>query len=301
VLQIGRRGFLKTDSPGDAKRGQQPFLLLVRDGQGKERIDEADVVLDCSGTYGRHRWLGQGGLPAPGEKQAANTIAYGLEDVLGEKRGHYAGRNILVVGGGYSAATTVCNLATLAEQDPATWVIWLARCHSSQPIRRLVNDPLGERDRLAMRANLLATRTEGNVEFHNQTVVESLEPIQGGIRVHARSGNRSLTWEVERVIANVGYNPDVDLYRELQVHQCYASEGPMALAAALLKQAGADCLSIQLQGANLLRTTEPGFFILGAKSYGRNSHFLLRTGFDQVREVFALITGKPDLDLYKGR
>ena len=50
-----------------------------------------------------------------------------------------------------------------------------------------------------------------------------------------------------------------------------------------------------------LRNPEANFFILGAKSYGRNSHFLLKTGFEQVREVFTLITGKPDLDLYKKR
>ncbi len=52
-------------------------------------------------------------------------------------------------------------------------------------------------------------------------------------------------------------------------------------------------------GGSLLRNPEPNFYILGAKSYGRNSAFLLRAGFEQVREVFALITGKADLDLYK--
>jgi len=73
----------------------------------------------------------------------------------------------------------------------------------------------------------------------------------------------------------------------------------MALAASLLKQASADCLTIASSGAATLRTTEPNFFILGAKSYGRNSQFLLRTGFEQVRDAFAMITGKSDLDLYK--
>jgi hypothetical protein len=164
-----------------------------------------------------------------------------------------------------------------------------------------MNDPLPERDRLAMRANMLATRPEGNVEFHNQAVIESLEPIKEGVRVIGRLSSKKKTWEVERVIANVGYMPDDTLFAELQVHQCYASQGPMGLAAALLKQGGGDCLSFVPQGVNVLKTTEPGFFILGAKSYGRNSHFLLRTGFEQVREVFTLIMGKSDLDLYKGR
>ena len=38
--------------------------------------------------------------------------------------------------------------------------------------------------------------------------------------------------------------------------------------------------------------------MLGAKSFGRNGQFLMRTGLDQVREVFTLIAGKTDLNLY---
>jgi hypothetical protein len=299
VVQVGRRGLLKDDM----KREGQPFRLLLRDAKGRETVEEADVVLDCTGTYGQHRWLGEGGIPAPGEGAAEAQIAYGLPDVLGEKKADYAGRSVLVVGGGYSAATTVCNLAALAEHNASTWVIWLARGGQSQPIKRLAGDPLKERDRLAVRANNLATRGEGNVEFHQQSSVEAVEWLgpDKGFKVTARCAGKLKTFEVERVVGNVGYTPDAGLYRELQVHECYASLGPMALAASLLKHAGGDCLSIPPQGPNVLRNPEPNFFILGAKSYGRNSNFLLRAGFEQVRDVFALVTGKADLDLYRKR
>jgi thioredoxin reductase len=299
VVQVGRRGLLKDDM----KREGQPFRLLLRDAKGRETVEEADVVLDCTGTYGQHRWLGEGGIPAPGEAAAEAQIAYGLPDVLGEKKADYAGRSVLVVGGHYSAATTVCSLAALAEQNASTWAIWLARCGHSQPIKRLTSDPLKERDRLAVRANNLATRGEGNVEFHPQSSVEAVEWLgpDKGFKVTARCAGKARTWEVERVVGNVGYTPDTGLYRELQVHECYASLGPMALAASLLKHTGGDCLSIPPQGPNVLRNPEPNFFILGAKSYGRNSNFLLRAGFEQVRDVFALITGKADLDLCRKR
>jgi thioredoxin reductase len=303
VLQIGRRGFLKEDGLGDARRGQQPFRVLVRDGKGRERVEEADVVLDCTGTYGQHRSLGDGGIPAVGEAAAEAHIIYGLADVLGENRATFADRTVLVVGGGYSAATTVCNLAALAEDHADTWVVWLARCSSTQPIKRIANDPLRQRDRLAVRANTLATRADGNVEFHNQSVIDAVEWAgpDRGFRVTARCAGKPRTWDVDRVVANVGYTPDNRLYRELQVHECYASLGPMSLAAALLKHAGGDCLTVPALGAHTLRNPEPGFFILGAKSYGRDSNFLLRNGFEQVRDVFTLITGKADLDLYKKR
>jgi hypothetical protein len=75
----------------------------------------------------------------------------------------------------------------------------------------------------------------------------------------------------------------------------------MNLAAALLKHAGGDCLTVTAQGPDSLKTPEPNFYIIGAKSFGRNSNFLVRTGFQQVRDVFTLITGKADLDLYKKR
>jgi len=300
VVQVGRRGFLKSEGAGDPRRAQQPFRLLVRE-KGKERIEEADVVIDCTGTYGQHRWLGEGGIPAVGELAAEPGISYGLDDVLGDKKATYAGKCVLVVGGGYSAATSVCNLSTLAQQHADTWIIWLARCAGTQPLRRLGNDPLRERDRLAVRANNLATRAEGNVEFHAQTVVEAVETFgpDKGFRVTARCAGKARTWEADRILANVGYTPDSQLYRELLIHECYASLGPMNLAAALAKQAGADCLTLTAQGPASLKNPEPNFFILGAKSYGRNPQFLLRTGFEQVRDVFTLITGKANLDLYK--
>jgi thioredoxin reductase len=303
VLQVGRAGFLKEESPGDDRRAKQPFRILLRTVDGKERVEEADLVLDCTGTYGRHRTLGDGGIAAIGELAAERHIAYGLEDILGDRRGHYADKTTIVVGGGFSAATTVSNLATLAEKHPSTWVIWLARDRGMQPIKRIMNDTLRERDRLAVRANTLATRPDGGVEFHPQVAIDAVEAggPDGPFAIHGRRDGKPTKWEGDRLIANVGYSPNDRLYRELQVHECYATLGPMALAAALLKHAGGDCLTVPAQGAATLRNPEPNFFLLGSKSYGRNSAFLMRAGFTQVRDVFTLITGRPDLDLYAGR
>jgi thioredoxin reductase len=298
IVAIGRKSYLKEEYPGDPRRARQPFRLLVRDAKGQERVEEADIVLDCTGTYGNGRYLGDGGIAAVGELAARAHIACGVEDIVGEKASYYADRTVLVVGAAHSAGTTVCQLAALAAKSPSMWIIWLARRTASQPIRRVMNDPLRERDLLASRANMLATRGEGHVEFHPGSVVEAIEQVgKEGFKVTARVGSQLRSWEVDRIIANVGYEPDNRLYRELQVHECYASFGPMNLAAALLKHQGGDCLTIGSQGPATLKTTEPNFYILGMKSYGRAGNFLMRTGFEQVREVFTLLTGKPDLDL----
>ena len=69
-------------------------------------------------------------------------------------------------------------------------------------------------------------------------------------------------------------------------HECYATSGPMKLAAALLGSDAADCLAQESHGVDTLKNPEPNFFLLGDKSYGRNNTFLLRVGWQQVEEVF---------------
>jgi hypothetical protein len=71
----------------------------------------------------------------------------------------------------------------------------------------------------------------------------------------------------------------------------------MGLAAALLAaraadpaQAAGDCLAQTTHGPDTLRTTEPDFYVIGAKSYGRAPDFLLRVGYEQVREVAEILS-----------
>lgn len=268
VVNIGRSSAAKKSDPDDRK----PFRLLVRNPGGIERIDPADVVLDCTGTYSTPNWLGDGNIPAVGEIAARQHIAHDLEDIAGDKKTHYAGKSIVLVGDGYTAATTICDLAALAEEHPATWVFWVTRGQRGQPLPRITSDPYRERDRLAVRANSLATRCDGNLEFHPQTVLDEVacHGADKGFRVSGRSNGKPVSWDVERVISAVGSRPAMTLTGGLRIDEPVGKP----------------------------ETREPGYFVLGAKSYGRNSGFLLRDGFEQVRAVFAQLTGNPRLDHY---
>ncbi len=300
VISIARAGFFKHEGAGDPDRGKQPFLLLARE-RNQDRVEQADIVIDCTGTYSHHRWLGPGGIPALGETQAEPHIAYGLVDVLGDAKKDFANKSVLLVGTGFSAATTASSLAKLGLDHQSTWTTWIGRAAHSQPLRRIPNDPLRERDRLAAHANNLATRTDDNVDFLASTTVEAIELLANNqsFKVTLRSAGSKKTMEFEKIIANVGYTPDRALYRELQIHECYATFGPMKLAALLAGTKAHDCMKEVGHGPESLKNPEPSFYVLGAKSYGRNSHFLLRIGFEQVRDVFTLITGDAKLDLYK--
>jgi len=244
-------------------------------------------VIDASGVYGQPNWAGDGGIPARNELYLAPQLAYRLEDVLGTARGRYAGRRTLVVGAGASAATTVAALARLAAEAPGTQVVWATRAPAERVLPALEGDPLAARRELYAGARKVARGGDPAVTHVGGAVVEGLEfnSATHRYRVTLMLGEQARVEEVDQVVVNAGFGPDNSLYRELQVHECYASRGPMKLAAALEGAGAADCLDTPAFGVDALANPEPDFYILGHKSYGRNPNFLLETGFQQADEV----------------
>ncbi len=296
VLSIGRDGLWKGDLIGDRSRLNSPFRVLIRNESAAEEIVTADNVIDCSGTWNNHNWLGAGGIPCPGEREAADAIEYRLPDVEGSDRVTYAGQRVLVAGSGYSAATVVVALARLREQVPETEITWITRTDRTPPLPVIADDSLSERASLTERANALATDS-ALVAWKNRQIVERIDRLlDGALQAECKSveTGESQLLTVDRIIASVGFRPDRSIFQELQVHECYATEGPIRLAAALLGETSQDCLTQSLPASDTLRNPEPGFFILGAKSYGRNSHFLLRIGHEQIQAVFDLIARDAD-------
>lgn len=291
VRSITRASYLKGEHIGDPRRAADPFRLLL-DNETGEMEAWADVVLDCSGTYGRHRWAGRGGAPALGEAHAIPSRFYGVPDVLGSDRESFVDKMTLVIGSGYSAATTVVAIGELAREAPGTSAIWITRRDRTLPIPRIENDALTARDELACAANSLAT-SKGPVAWVGGRTLHSIrlnyDQTNYVVELQSEDGAPAEPLQVHRVVANVGYRPDRSLYDELQVHECYASQGPMKLAAALMGETSADCLAQSTPGADTLRNPEPNFFILGAKSYGRDSRFLLKIGIEQIEQAFSLI------------
>ena len=124
VVAVARQDLDKVRSPG---RDQLPFLVRVRDRDGRLADLQARAVLDASGTWTQPNPLGASGLPALGEPETASQIAYGLPDIGGRDRNRYAGRRTVVVGAGHSAATSLLALAELQRQAPGTEVVWAVR------------------------------------------------------------------------------------------------------------------------------------------------------------------------------
>ncbi len=285
VAAITRAGI---DKLSDAGREQAPFALqIVRDDGGEELLHAA-AVIDASGTYGTPNPLGAGGLPAIGERAAAGRIFYGIPDVLGAHRARYAGRRVLVAGSGHSAFNALLELADLAAQAPGTAITWAVRRGSEGMARAYgggSNDALPARGELGMRIQALVDR--GVIELVTGWRTERVEQTPEGLVL--RSGERALA-PVDEIVVTTGLRPDLGMLSELRLGLDPAVEAPTALAP-LIDPNLHSCGTVRPHGVDELSHPEPGFYIVGMKSYGRAPTFLLLTGYEQARSVVAGLAG----------
>ncbi|HSR91005.1 MAG TPA: hypothetical protein VLK88_06840, partial [Gemmatimonadales bacterium] len=231
--------------------------------------------------------LGDAGIPAPGERVFGSEIRRDIPD-FSREAADWAGKSILLAGAGHSAQTAARDLARLAQEAPETQVTWLLR-NPEPSWGTHPGDPLPERAGLAATAAALAAGDSPAVSVRRGAVVEEIAKPNGRFHVVLRNGSGPEAVEVDRILSLTGAVGDHGLYRQLQVHECYATCGPIKLSGALLGAGSSDCLTQTTHGADTLTNPEPGFFILGSKSYGRNNTFLMRIGWEQVGEVFGLL------------
>jgi thioredoxin reductase len=271
VVAVGRTGFLRGDFAGHPIRAERGFRALV-EGPSGERTFEAEAVLDASGVYGQPCAFGKGGLPAAGERALGGDVVRHLDGVSPAR---FAGRRVLLVGHGHSAAN-----ALLALSGGGVEVVWAVRTANRLPCAGVARDPLPERSRVVDGANALASEPPAWLTVHRRAHVESVERRGGRIHV-ALSGQRQA--DVDAVLSFTGYRPDLSFLSELALDISPATEGSGRLARALSNVT--DCLNVPAVPAEALASGEPGFALAGSKSYGRSSSFLLKTGLEQLETI----------------
>jgi thioredoxin reductase len=271
----------------DVGREQQPFEVRFEDAQGKPSRLLARAVIVATGTWGNPSPAGSSGLPALGEREAADRIRYGMPDVLVADRGRYAGRRTLVVGSGHSAIGTLIDLVALADEAPGTALVWATR---STDLTRAYGggaaDQLPERGALGQR--LKAHIESGRVQLLAPFMVDEIRRLEDGMLDVRDAGGRSV--EVDEMVVATGLRPDLSIVREVRLDLDPALECPRALAP-LIDPNVHSCGTVRPHGALELQQPDAGLFLAGMASYGRAPTFLLATGYEQVRSIAAFLAG----------
>ncbi|MBX3580885.1 MAG: NAD(P)-binding domain-containing protein [Rhizobiaceae bacterium] len=285
VTGITRQGH---DLMSNEGRADAPFVVRYRDAKGAHRL-LARAVIDASGTWARPNPIGADGHSVPGEDGAADLIAYGIPDVDGAERESYAGKRTLVLGSGHSAINVALALLDLQEKAPGTELLWALRRDS---VARLIggglNDQLPGRGALGLAAKRAID--EGRLQMLAPFVVDHLAHSGGGLRIEATLSGRAVVEQVDRIVVTTGFRPDFSFLRELRLGLDPAVEATPALAP-LIDPNVHSCGTVPPHGVDELAHPEPGFYIVGSKSYGRAPTFLMATGYEQVRSIVAEIAG----------
>jgi hypothetical protein len=262
----------------------------VCDVNGAVRRDLARAVIDASGTWANPNPLGAGGIPAKGEAEYAQHIAYGIPDVLGRDRNAYAGKTVLVVGAGHSAANVLLDLARLTEREPPTSIVWATR---KSDLTRVYGG--GSADQLPARGELGTSLrmliASGRVALLSGFGVVQVKSSGDQVIVVGETADGVREFgPIDRIVAATGQRPDLHLTRELRLDLDPWLESAKALGP-LIDPNLHSCGSVPPHGHRELAHPEPGFYTVGVKSYGRAPTFLMLTGHEQVRSIVAAIAG----------
>ncbi|MBM7088376.1 NAD(P)-binding domain-containing protein [Streptomyces sp. S12] len=288
VTGVSRSG---RDRIVDADRAAQPFVVHLARTDGREERLFARAVIDASGTWATPSPAGGSGLPALGERAAADRITYRVPDLSDPAvRARYAGKRTAVIGSGASAFTALAHLADLAtsHDGAGTKAVWI--------LRRGISGSTfggGEADQLPARGALgLAAKAAvdaGHAHAVTGFRTEAIERTDDGRLVLAGEDGRRLE-PVDEVIVLTGFRPDLSFLNELRLGLDERLQAPLALAP-LIDPNQHSCGTVYPHGHRELSHPEQGVYLVGMKSYGRAPTFLAMTGYEQVRSVAAAIAG----------
>ena len=302
VKSVSRTWVNKADL--DVERGEDPFRVIVEHDNQLE-VRTGDIVIDSSGVLSCPNPIGAGGVPAIGEQELDGAISRSIPTI--DHAQQFQGKRVAVVGAGHSAA---CALITLVNNGADT--TWITRGNHSEALQSLKDDPLIERVRVMTELRKLVEHSQitllPNCAIDTVRESESSNGQQYQLGVyqsdHQAEDRKSapdltLSWYAfDQIFGLTGSRVDNSIHRELQLHQCYATEGPIKLAASLLSPNRRNCLEVSTGSRELLITSEPHYYQLGIKSYGRQAGFLFRTGLQQITQLFQIIGGRESLDIY---
>jgi thioredoxin reductase len=291
VTGVARAG---RDRVVDSGREEQPFTVHLTTADGTHGTEErlsARAVIDASGTWATPGPLGADGLPALGERTAADRISYRVPDLNDPAvRARYAGKHTAVAGSGASAFTALAQLAGLAEDAPGTHAVWI--------LRRGIGTSTfggGEADQLPARG-ALGLRAKAAVEAGHASALTgfrtaAVEKVGERLVLVAEDGRR--TEPIDEVIVLTGFRPDLSFVAELRLALDERLQAPVELAP-LIDPNVHSCGTVYPHGVRELAHPEQDVHLVGMKSYGRAPTFLAMTGYEQVRSIAAALAGDHD-------
>jgi hypothetical protein len=274
VVDLSRIATYRRDGVCPQQRCNDEFRAVV---QGQHRgpwSARGDCVLDCRGHAIEPIGMGPGGGLAIGEQELGNELMlHAPRDRKFETKA-VLGKRVGLMGEDALACQCVEDWISHVPTEPGTRLVWLVR-PSSESVSDRVATLRTRIESTSIRQQVLCIETRG---------VESIARREDGILVWKLLKEDDSTVELETDLAmrRTGFR-----YRSLgpQLHahaDGWISAGPQ----------------VDWQAPRFV-TAEPGYYALRADPIEQGAGAGLPQAFDQIRQVFGIIGGRLDLDLYR--
>lgn len=272
-------------------RAEDEFRLMVDARHRGPWVARADIIIDCSGLSPSVLGCGVAGGLACGENHLRSELATFREEGREGWHANWKGRRVVVVGGSESALRSVQRLSQSMDTAESSRLIW---CRTERPLGTFPN------------YESLANQTQALIESASS---QSCVPCCGIERIQKRESG---IWDV-----CVALNDESSLDLECDVLVSYPDPIPdWTFTAGLMSQrylrdeammdleGGEEELGPELEITDAwsgwrFATAEPNYYVLGAKRYWPGEMPGLVASRRDIRDLFALIGGRRNLDLYR--
>lgn len=308
MSQVGRESYGRSDRVGYEDRFDELFLCRAVDSQRNSKWISADIVVDATGTFGTAAGLGPGGLDPLGEQhwnsewRDERDAGEGGPRLMRRFLAHagssapVANRHVVVLGNGAVALTNLVALLQSPAAERCASLEWWTR--SPVSAAEAAAAKTSESSWLAsLQQQIERGIEEGRIMRRGGVQISRLEADGERWKLELM-GETAEELSVDVLIANTGFVGDDRPFAELQVARCPISGVPLSPQDPEVSEPVYRRLAVDSWDAADLVTTEPNFYVLGAKRWGRGGGFSMERALGQIRALFTLIADSPRLDLY---
>lgn len=240
--------------------------------QGTTEMIKTKYVFDASGT-----WQSPNSL-VKNQNEYQDYICTGIPDV-NFTNSLESGSKIAIVGSGHSAMNSILQLSSRKDLK----LIWIIR--SSKP--RFGLSKVGGKSR-NLENEIKSLIDKGALELKGGFQIDKLQ-IENQ-KLNIESNNRDFVTGVHKVISNIGSLPNHGLLLNLDLTLDTKYLVPIELAGKI-NPALHSCDTVSFDFQDTL-ATESNYFLIGSKTFGKASNFLLSKGYTILDQIIDEIFNK---------
>jgi hypothetical protein len=294
VVSISRAHWPKGYPQSIEERSEDEFRILMDSRIRGEFTQSVDVVIDCTGDGRLPAGIGPGGGQAIGQLANRDHCLLGVRDMFDKDRDKFLGKRTILFGCSPAACYNAVQFAELAKDRDDTLLTWvISRGTTHERWLSKVAETLPD---LAIEASKLL-KGDSNVVVHlDAWGAESMQRADSGIwQLRLLVGEEETVDTQCDVVLLTEYSSAWDIADGLHVERC-SKRGIAVAASNWLEDNPEGELVVDMSS---FITTEPNYYVLGRKSVAGDRRFSFHHARQQIQQVFGLIGGRKELDLYQ--